>query len=203
MCGGKGSRMNKVTNPEKPLQVLKGKTLIGRVIEALQASNQFEKIIAVPSPYTPRTSVFIRSNYAKFDHVRVVESEGNGYSLDLGAVINNIVRPSMAFILPADLPLIDAKIIRKIIANCLSHCPCTSVVIEKQFVEDLGIKPSVIICLRKLEYCHSGISIIDSSKLKSNNCKLKESYIIMNEKEIAVNVNTGTDLEVAKLLLSC
>jgi GTP:adenosylcobinamide-phosphate guanylyltransferase len=42
--------------------------------------------------------------------------------------------------------------------------------------------------------------IVDSSKHRTNS-KLKENYLIMNEKEVAVNVNTVMELRTAERLL--
>ena len=42
--------------------------------------------------------------------------------------------------------------------------------------------------------------IIDSSKSKTQQ-NLDEYYLVMNEKEIAINVNTSMDLNVAKKLI--
>jgi GTP:adenosylcobinamide-phosphate guanylyltransferase len=42
--------------------------------------------------------------------------------------------------------------------------------------------------------------IIDSSKSRTQQ-KLDEYYLVMNEKEIAINVNTPMDLNVAKKLI--
>jgi GTP:adenosylcobinamide-phosphate guanylyltransferase len=50
------------------------------------------------------------------------------------------------------------------------------------------------------EYCHSGIILIDSSRYKIDS-ELEEYYLIMNEKELAINVNTIAELNTAERLL--
>jgi GTP:adenosylcobinamide-phosphate guanylyltransferase len=64
----------------------------------------------------------------------------------------------------------------------------------------MGIKPSLILNINSKEYCHTGITIVDSSKVEGF-ATVKEYYVIMNEKEIVVNVNTRGELEIAERLL--
>jgi GTP:adenosylcobinamide-phosphate guanylyltransferase len=75
-----------------------------------------------------------------------------------------------------------------------------SILLEKLFVESIGIEPSIIIVIGKKEYSHSGITILDSSKVKHDHI-LQEDYIVMNKKELAINVNTTRGLEIAEALL--
>jgi adenosylcobinamide-phosphate guanylyltransferase len=199
MCGGKGSRMADSTVIEKPLQMIREKTLIEYVVSALARCTIFDKVVIVPSRNTPMTSKFVRNIYRNFDKIEVIESLGLGYSLDTMQLVEYF-KPSKLFLLGADLPFINAKIIKKIIDNCAWDAPCISVILRKRFVESIGIKPSVIICKDNIYYCHSGITIIDSLGVKDRNQRLSESYLLMDKKEIAVNVNTMKDLELAESL---
>jgi GTP:adenosylcobinamide-phosphate guanylyltransferase len=197
MCGGKGTRMG-LSNNEKPLLKIKGKTLIGWVISALLDSQRFVKIVGVSSPSAPQTSRFLQYHYRHL--IDIIEAEGANYSDDLCSLLDKI-KPSKTFVVSADLPLLSPKTIRKIVKSCTSlHSPCISIVLEEYFVRRLGIKPSIVFKIDKQEYCHSGIMIIDSSKSKTLQ-NLDEYYLVMNEKEIAVNVNTPMDLNVAKKLI--
>lgn len=197
MCGGKGSRMRQSADFEKPLLKLKDKTMIEHVLHALAASKKFGRIVGVSSSNTPKTSAFL--SYCSPDLIDVIETEGTSYSRDLCMVLKNL-KPAMVFVVSSDLPLLNPKIVQNIIYNCLPQLPCISIVSEKQYVQSIGIKPSVVITIGAKEYCHSGINIIDSSKIDDDR-KLEEYYLIMNEKEIAVNVNTREELEVAERLL--
>lgn len=199
MCGGKGSRMDDSTIIEKPLQMIRGKTLIEYVVSALVDCQIFDMLMIVPSRNTPMTSKFVRNIYSSFDNIEVVDSIGLDYSHDLMQLVNYL-KPSKLFFLGADLPLINAKVIKKIIENCAWDAPCISVILRKRFVESIGIKPSVIIRKDNKYYCHAGITIIDSLGVKDKNQRLSESYVLMDEKEIAVNVNTTKDFELAKSL---
>src|SRR5918911_406979 len=79
--------------------------------------------------------------------------------------------------------------------------PCTCVMSEKRFVTDIGVNPSITVHIDSRDYCYSGISIIDSSKA-CRGAKIDEHYMIMNEKGVAVNVNTRSDFEIAETLMS-
>jgi adenosylcobinamide-phosphate guanylyltransferase len=197
MCGGKGSRMGQSSYIEKPLLRVKDKTMIEYVLHALVASKKFERIVGVSSSNTPKTSTFLGECSPTL--IDVIETEGTSYSKDLSAVLRSL-KPAMVFVVSSDLPLLNAKIVQNIIFSCLLELPCISIVSEKQYVQSIGIKPSLVVTIGAKEYCHSGISIIDSSKINKDH-KLEEYYIIMNEKEIAVNVNTRQELDVARGLL--
>jgi|SRR5215467_1310337 GTP:adenosylcobinamide-phosphate guanylyltransferase len=201
MCGGKGTRMDDSTMTEKPLQRIRGKTLIEYVVSALVACRIFEKVVIVPSPNTPFTSKYVQNIYNSLDNVEILDSTGLDYSHDLRSLVKYLM-PSKLMVLSADLPLINTKIIRKIIQICDWDFPCISVILDRKFVEDLGVKPSIIIRKDNLDYCHSGITLIDSAGVKDKSGMFLETYVLMNEKEIAINVNTTKDLELAKTLCS-
>jgi len=198
MCGGKGSRMQNFVNVEKPLLELKGKTMIERVLDALTQSREFHKIIGVTSSNTPRTKAFIRC-YIPWLTIDVIKTEGKSYSQDLSILLNKL-KPATIFVVPADLPLLNPKIIQEIIGRYFPGLPCVSIVSDKQFVVNTGVKPSLVLSIDSKEYCHTGITIVDSSKVKGLTT-LKEYYVIMNEREIVVNVNTRRELEIAERLL--
>jgi adenosylcobinamide-phosphate guanylyltransferase len=200
MCGGKGTRMYDAAGVEKPLQKVKESTLIERVLHALLSSRMFEKIVAITSVNTPRTTSFIHELSYNYTEIEVMETAGHGFSWDLSAAMS-CFKPSRAFIVPVDLPLLNAKTVQCIIARCPANRPCVSILLEKSFVEKLGITASVVVrSLGSTLYCHSGISVIDSSKLEAG-FNLIEHYIVMNEIEIAFNVNTKRELGLSEHII--
>jgi GTP:adenosylcobinamide-phosphate guanylyltransferase len=76
-----------------------------------------------------------------------------------------------------------------------------SIIMEKNFIESLGLIPSIIISVEKVEYCYSGISMIDTSRILAG-VESNESYIVMNRADIAFNVNTMEDLKAANVYLN-
>jgi adenosylcobinamide-phosphate guanylyltransferase len=198
MCGGRGSRM--ALSIEKSLLKVRNKTLIEYVLDALIGCGGFETIIVVPSVNTPTTSTFLYTHeYYTSGIIRILESKGENYSLDLSDVLGKI-KPGVVFAVSADLPLLNPAVIQSIISRYLPSFPCTTVILETCFVKNFDILPSSILSIGAKEYCYSGIVIIDSSKHRSNS-KLEEYFLIMNEKEIAINVNTVLELKIAERLL--
>jgi len=198
MCGGRGSRMQGFADIEKPLLKLNGKTMLELVVDTLLQSKNFSKILAATSSNSPNTKSYLLSNLShKAD---ILQTEGIGYSNDISIVLNTL-RPATIFVVTADLPLLTSKNVNRIVLNWKREYPCTSVVSEKRFVTSMGINPSITVCIDSRQYCYSGISIIDSSKACSG-AKIDEDYLIMNEKGVAVNVNTRSDFEIAEMLMS-
>jgi GTP:adenosylcobinamide-phosphate guanylyltransferase len=58
------------------------------------------------------------------------------------------------------------------------------------------VKPSIVLMN---QYCHSGITIFNTMAVGTE--PVKERYLVMNRKEIALNVNTKEELELAEKLL--
>ncbi len=186
MCGGRGTRMGGV---EKPMIELAGRRFVERVFAALRDSGRFERIIAVVSPNAPATRKFLSSA-----GVEVMETPGDGYASDLSLVLERL-SPEKVLVVPSDLPLLTAQAARQA-AEALSgiDSPAASVAIEKSFVEKLGLVPSVAIG----DLCHSGITLFDAARAKG---AMEERYVIMNKAELAVNVNTKKEKEIAESLV--
>jgi adenosylcobinamide-phosphate guanylyltransferase len=189
MCGGKATRMD--GSVEKPLLRVGGISTVQRVISALQACS-FERVVAVVSPFTPATKKFLEEK-----EVEILETAGKGYSQDVASVLEQL-RPARVFVTPADLPLLSSGVVSEISA-VLQKAPVISIVLEKEFVERAGFQPSVIVRSRGSEYCHSGISIFDTSVMGKG--LAKEEYFLLNRVEIAVNINRKQDLLLAEKLL--
>lgn len=199
MCGGRGTRMDTVIETEKPMLKLRGVTMVERVLRALVEFEQFEKIVAISSIHTPKTTVFLRNHYSSSGLIDVVETNGISYSKDLSIIVHKF-EPSRVFVVSADLPLLNKKIVQDIAVKSMPNFPCVSVLLEKLFVERIGIEPSITIVIGKKEYSHSGITILDSSKVNRDRI-LEEHYIVMNKRELAVNVNSTRELEIAEEML--
>ena len=189
MCGGKATRMQ--SDVEKPLLEVGGKPMIERVYSALEGSYRFGRIVAVVSANTPETK---KSLVAK--GIETIETAGEGFSQDLQHLLARL-KPERVFVIPADVPLVSPQTISDI-ADLAGgeRTPAVSIVMENEFVKGTGAKPSVTLDDR---YCHSGVTIFDTSAIGSG--EVEEVYLLMNRKEIAVNVNTKEELELAGLLV--
>ena len=198
MCGGKGSRLQGFAKIEKPLLKLNGRTMVELVFDALLNSEEFYKIVAVTSRNTPMTSSYIATKLSR--KVDLIETSGIAYPSDISVVLN-IFRPYTIFVVGCDLPLLRLRDIKKILSQHRPEHACTSVVSDKRFVRSLGINPSIIVRINARQYCHTGISIFDSSKICGTD-RVDEHYVVINENGVAVNVNTRSDFEIAQKLMS-
>src|ERR1051325_7605128 len=198
MCGGKGSRLQGFAKIEKPLLKLNGRTMVELVFDALLNSEEFYKILKVTSRNTPMTSSYIATKLSR--KVDLIETSGIAYPCDISVVLN-IFRPYTIFVVGCDLPLLRLRDIEKILSQHRPEHACTSVVSDKRFVTSLGINPSIIVRINARQYCHTGISIFDSSKISGTD-RVDEHYVVINRKGVAVNANTGSDFEIAQKLMS-
>lgn len=198
MCGGIASRMQQ-GGIEKPLLKVDGIAMVERVILALAGSDRFDRILAAISPNTPKTKELLKSK-----GIETIETPGEGYSNDLSYLLSKL-KPQRVMVVPSDIPLLNSQIIGEILDaidnnnnnnnNRKEKGPAISIILEKGFVERTGAKPSIVVD----QYCHSGITIFNTIYVGTE--PVEEYYLVMNRKEIALNVNTKEELELAKKLL--
>ncbi|RMW40648.1 MAG: 5-deoxyadenosylcobinamide phosphate nucleotidyltransferase [Candidatus Nitrosopelagicus sp.] len=184
MAGGKGTRMK--SNEEKLLLPYK-QPLVLHVIDALKNSNCFEKIIAATSPNSPQTKNILVEN-----NITIIETSGEGFVTDL----NNILKQLDDFVLVSsgDLPLLDGDIIKQIIDNVNHDKTWTSIVTTKSFQNSLNLEPECISTLNDEDYAHTGISIVNASKI-SNLDTIEEDYLIIDDKRVCFNINTKNEYD--------
>ena len=181
---------------EKPLLRVNGIAMVERVILALVSSDRFDRIVAAVSPNTPKTKELLKSK-----GIEIIETSGEGYSNDLSYLLSKL-KPQRVMVVPSDLPLLNSQIVSEILdaidnsSSTKEHGPTISIVLEKGFVERTGAKPSIVLD----QYCHSGITIFNTMSVVGTK-PVEEYYWVMNRKEIALNVNTKKELELAKKLL--
>jgi adenosylcobinamide-phosphate guanylyltransferase len=194
MCGGRASRMQAGVI-EKPLLKVNSVAMVERVILALINSDRFDRIVAAVSPNTPKTKELLKSK-----GIEIIETSGEGYSNDLSYMLSKL-KPRRVMVVPSDLPLLNSQIVSEILdaidnsSSMKDRGPAISIVVEKGFVEKTGAKPSIVLD----QYCHSGITIFNTISFITE--AVEEYYWVMNRKEIALNVNTKEELELAKKLL--
>lgn len=186
--------MQQQAGMEKPLLRVDGVAMVERVISALSSSDRFDRIVAAVSPNTPETNKFLESK-----GIETIETAGEGYSQDLSYLLS-ILKPQKVVAVPGDIPLLNSQIVNEII-NTIDDDrqelePAISIILEKGFVEGIGVKPSIVLMN---QYCHSGITIFNTMGVGAE--LVEERYLVMNRKEIALNVNTKEELELAEKLL--
>ncbi|MGI0074819.1 MAG: NTP transferase domain-containing protein [Nitrosotalea sp.] len=184
MCGGKGTRMK---SSEEKLLLLYKKPLIEHVLNALKNSEIFSNIVCVTSNNAPKTREFVSS--LGFD---ILETNGNGYVDDLGESLSKF--NESIFVTSGDMPLLDPEIIEKIVKLVNEKNVWTSILVRKNFLQSLGLEAEFFVNYNSEECAYTGISIIDPKQIH-NTQNVKESHIVLDDKRIAVNLNTKKDYD--------
>lgn len=184
MCGGKGTRMK---SSEEKLLLLYKKPLIEHVLNALENSEIFSNIVCVTSNNAPRTREFVSS--LGFD---ILETNGNGYVNDLGESLSKF--KEQIFVTSGDMPLLDSEIIKKIVKLVNEKNVWTSILIRKNFLQSLGLEAEFLVKYGDEECAYTGISIVDPKQI-NNIQTVKESYVVLDDKRIATNLNTKKDYD--------
>lgn len=199
MAGGKGKRMN--TSTEKPLVNLIDKPLIEHVLDNMKCSQYIEKIIVAVSPHTKKTKEYLeKKSFNKVDgknelDFNIINTSGNGYLKDLSFLLSFFEKKSKENILlfiNSDLPFVSPKIIDHVIEKYLKNDKeAITVLVPLSLLEEFGIKPSYVFD----DLVPSGLNIL-ISKNKTQN----EEKIIIPKIELALNINTIDDVELANYL---
>jgi len=184
MAGGKGTRMN-LKNEKLLLQYKK--PIILHVIDSLQNSNSFSKILAITSSNSPKTKKFLKEN-----NIEIFDTSGAGYVEDLNSVLKTI--HDKVLVTSGDLPLLDVEIIQKIITHFDSTKIWISILVTNKFLTSIGLESEFSVSFDGQRCHYTGISLINSEKISSLDI-LEENYIIIDDKRIAFNLNSKEDYD--------
>ena len=184
MAGGKGTRMG--LSEEKLLLKYK-KPVIFHVIDALNNSGCFSKIMVSTSSNSPNTVQVLEQK-----GIETLDTPGKGYSSDLNFLLQNM--DEHTFVVSGDLPLLDEEIIQVMAEKFSVENIWTSFLASKKFLNSLGLESELVITHDNIECVYTGISIIDARKI-TNYDSIIENHIILNDKRIAFNLNTKKDYE--------
>lgn len=184
MCGGKGTRMK---SSEEKLLLRYKKPLIEHVLSALQNSKIFSNIVCVTSNNAPKTREFVSSL-----GIDILETRGAGYSADLRESLSKF--EEIIFVTSGDMPLFDSEIIKKIIGLINEENAWTSILVRKTFLLSLRLEAEFFVNYNNEECAYTGISIVDPRQIK-NMETIKEYYVVLDDKRIAVNLNTKKDYD--------
>ncbi len=193
MAGGKGTRMALLE--EKPLLQIGGKPVIEHVITALKNAKKVSSIVVAVSDYTPKTSKAM----LKFP-VSVIKTPGKEYVSDMGYAVRTLGLQTVLAI-GADLPLITAEVIDAIV-ECYERCgkPALSVVVSKETKVQLGLGGKYGFEFKGKRVVPAGINVIDGQKIDEE--ELDEEICVLDQKEVAVNINNIRELRIAESLFT-
>jgi adenosylcobinamide-phosphate guanylyltransferase len=186
MAGGKGTRMD--AKEEKLLLQYK-KPVIIHVIDALRDSNCFSKIVAATSDNSPNTQNLLQNN-----GIKIIKTKGDGYVSDLNMALSYLREPTL--VVSGDLPLLDGEIIKDLVAS-YDNGTWQSFLVTKKFLDDMNMTLEFSINHDNKECYYTGLSIVDPKKISSLNI-IKETYQIIDDKRLALNLNTRHDYDLLK-----
>ena len=192
MAGGMGTRLE--VPEEKPLFKLHDKPLIKYVIDNLKSSKLIDEIVIAVSPNTRETTKYLES---LSDDFIILDTSGEDYLKDLSYILDYFEKKSKEDILlfiNADLPFISTETIDYVINYYLANeKDALSVIVPVEVFEDLGLNYSY-----EFNGCvPSGLNI-----LRSENIIQDETQLVLDKVELALNINTIPDSEIAEKLYS-
>ena len=180
MAGGRGTRMNSIQ--EKPLIEIKGKPLILHVLQALEESQEVERILVATSRHTTQTTLLM--NKLGFE---VVKTSGEGYIEDLAFLISRKEFNNKIFLtVTSDLPLITGEIIDQVLEEYHNISrPAMSVMIPVEVYHEHGLEPSLVLG----NLVPSGLNI-----LRGKDNEQDEEVLVLSKIELALNINSPEDI---------
>lgn len=194
MAGGRGTRMKLAQ--EKPLIEVCGKPAIQYVLAALKEAKKVDCIIVATSTSTPKTTALMRQL-----GVQVIETPGKDYVSDMGYTVQTL-KLGVFLAIAADLPLVKGEMIDDILTRyeCCGK-PALTVAVPLETKANLGMS---------IEYSFKtddnqdvvpvGINVIDGSKRYGDEW-LDQDIYVLDHQELAVNINTVQELQLAEKLL--
>ena len=192
MAGGMGTRLE--VPEEKPLFKLHDKPLIKYVIDNLKSSRLIDEIVIAVSPNTRKTTEYLESLN---DDFIILDTSGEDYLKDLSYILDYFEKKSKEDILlfiNADLPFMSTETIDYVINYYLANDKdALSVIVPVEVFRSLGLKYSY-----EFNGCvPSGLNI-----LRSENIIQDETQLVLEKVELALNINTIPDSEIAEKLYS-
>lgn len=192
MAGGKGSRMD--LSVEKPLIELDGKPIITYVIESLKKAKNIDKIIVSISSNTPKTAQLLTRL-----KISTIRTPGKEYVYDMAYAIRKLNLQTV-LVIGSDIPLINNEIIDLVVEKFnSSEKSALSVVVPLKARTQLGLSKAYEFNLDGKKVVPAGINMIDGNKIDKE--ELDEDYFLLDRNEVALNINTKTDLEIAQKLI--
>lgn len=186
MAGGKGTRMD--AKEEKLLLQYK-KPVIIHVVDALKDSGCFSKIMAATSDNSPDTQKLLYDN-----GIEIIKTKGDGYVSDLNVALSNLDEPTL--VVSGDLPLLDGQIIKELVASYDNNV-WQSFLVTKKFLDAVNLTLEFSVNHNNTECYYTGLSIVDPKRISSIDA-VKETYLIIDDKRLALNLNTKRDYDLLK-----
>ncbi len=189
MAGGKATRMK--SNVEKPLLKIGDKTMLERVLSALDQSKLVDQVVVAVSANTPHTALA-----AVKLRRRIVETPGDGYGPDMQYTIKKL-RLGETLTVSADLPFLTGDIVDKAIDSFRrSGKPALSVMAPVTTFEEMGLKPEYVFEIGGRKLAPIGLNLLDGTGIDEP--ELDQAVLELDSRDLTMNVNAPSDYEFAR-----
>ena len=190
MAGGMGTRLK--VPEEKPLFKLHDQPLIKYVLDNLKSSKLIDKIVIAVSPNTCETTKYLRSLDEDFI---ILDTSGDDYLKDLSYILAHFEKQSKddtLLFINADLPFISTETIDFVLDYYFKiDKDALSVIVPVEIFKELGLDYS---------YEFNGCVPSGLNVLRSENIVQDETQLVVKKVELALNINTIPDSEIAEKL---
>ena len=177
---------------EKPLFKLCNKPLIKYVLDNLNESKLIDEIVIAVSHHTPQTTEYLKSLNEDF---KILDTSGDSYLTDLSFILDYFEKKSdkdILLFINADLPFISTETIDCVLDYYFkSDKDALSTLVPVEIFKDLGLNYS---------YEFNGNVPSGLNVLRSVNIVQDEDQLIIPKRELALNINTLLDSQVAEKL---
>lgn len=180
---------------EKPLVPLLGRPMIDWALDALLNSEGIGTLYVSVSHNVPQTMKHLAGL-----GIEVIMTSGTGYVFDLGEAMNHL-RSDDVLVCPADMPLITSQGIEEVLGYFRhARVASLSVAVPSSIVRSIGAIPSYTVMAEGREVVLCGVSVVDRELMLSGNT-LSQGFMITEDEQFALNVNTREELNRAESLL--
>ncbi|MCL2712923.1 MAG: NTP transferase domain-containing protein [Methanomassiliicoccaceae archaeon] len=193
-AGGRGSRMGQC-GTEKPMLEIGGIPVIKRVVDAVASSSNVSRVIVSVSDNTMETEKFLVS-----EGVETIHTSGNDFVDDLHKAFE-VMNNRYVMTAPCDVPLLNRQAVDMLYDFFDPDTMESAIaVVSEDMLRSIGSTPSYSIDINGRKWVLSGLCIMDRIRTLTlpNDVFIKETYMLTEMLELAVNVNTQNDLEFAK-----
>ena len=177
---------------EKPMQVIGDKPTVQRVVEAISASPNIDRLLVSVSDNTPETERFLNSL-----GVETIRTSGESFMDDLHDAFR-VLDGDYVLTCPSDLPLLTTDVVDLFIEYFQPGTMESAIaVVDEETVVRTGITPSYTREHNGREWVLSGLCIMNRPKTLAGDY-LQEYLFETDWVELSVNVNTLDELELAR-----
>jgi len=196
MAGGMGKRLGL---EEKPLTMIMGKPMISYVIDALLASKNIDRVFVATSPKVKKTNLWLLDFIKQHKKVRMIKTKGDGFVNDMASAVEEAGITGSVLITMADLPLITPALIDRTIEKYREvNTPALSVHMKLEVCTRLGLRPDTVFHKNGGFIVPCGINILNAGRIREEQ---EDHNFILDDEELALNVNTVDDLKVCERYL--